>query len=190
MNAAGPEFLCSIQGRIGALQQFVGIISIHRCHDDAHAGADLQRLAIMFVGLAEDIDDLMGQLACVLSVAQLGHDHAEFVAPDSRHRVGLPHAAAQPKRHHPQHIVTEMVPEGVIDLVEPIQVEDQDADWPAVSNRPGDGIVQAELKIGPVGDAGDVVRGCHLGEFRLAGGKPPGMPTIVQQESEVSRRPR
>ena len=59
-------------------------------------------------------------------VAHPGQDHAELVAAEARDRVAGPYGGREPLAQLGEEQVAVLVPEGVVDLLEPVQVDDRD----------------------------------------------------------------
>ena len=54
--------------------------------------------------------------------------HHKFVATETRHGVALAHGVAQTRRHHPQHLVASIVPIGIVDRLETVEINEHDAE--------------------------------------------------------------
>ena len=70
-------------------------------------------------------------------------EDGEFIAAETRHGVALVHAAAQALGHDLQKPVADVVPEGVVDVLEPVEVEKHDPDDAPAPLRARERLVEA-----------------------------------------------
>ena len=92
---------------------------------DADADRDLDGVRPDHHGLDDPLQNFLRDLRRVFGLMKVGKDHSEFVAAVTRDRVGLPHAAAQALRDLDQEDVGDIVPQGVIDDLEAVDVDEQ-----------------------------------------------------------------
>ena len=91
------------------------------------------------------------------------HQHGELVAAEARDGVDVPDHAEDPARDLDQDPVAGAVPETVVDRLELVEVEQQDARRPLAALRPGGGLADPVAEQGAVGQAGQrVVEGQPL----------------------------
>ena len=70
------------------------------------------------------------------AVGQVAQQHGELVAAEPRERVAAPERAAQPLGDVAQQPVAVVVAERVVDLLEAVEVDQQQADRPAAQPHP------------------------------------------------------
>src|SRR5205085_1367456 len=102
-------------------------------------------------------DDAARQLRGAVRALQVLEEDGELVAAEAGQGVGLPGAGAEPLGHADEELVSGAVAEAVVDGLEVVEVQEHDADEPA---RPGlavEGVVEAILEEGPVGEPGERV---------------------------------
>ena len=154
--AIAPPVLGSVHGQIGLAQQVVGQVVRSRGggDSDAHRGDDL--LVAHPVGLAERGHDAVGARAEIGEVGQ-GLHHDELVTAESGDGVLRPGDGQEPLRRADQHRVTAVVPQGVVDDLEMVEVQHEHPDQARVALEPLQGLVEAIAEKGAVGEAGDGV---------------------------------
>src|SRR6185503_3837079 len=77
-------------------------------------------------GRLQRVEDLLGDLPGVLDLADDVDEHRELVAAETRDGVLFTDGAADAGGHDLQQAVTDGVTERVVDLLEPVDVEEQD----------------------------------------------------------------
>jgi hypothetical protein len=120
--------LAAVEGHIGVLQKQVGAIAIARCHGYADAGADHNLVPVDLERPAEHIHDLLGQGRTFIEVTQRILQHDELVAAEARDHIGSAYDAAQPVGYRAELGVTTGVAQGVVDLLEVVEVHEQDGE--------------------------------------------------------------
>jgi hypothetical protein len=121
-----PLLLGPVHGRVGVPHQRLRIAAVLGIEADADAGRDEQLAVGDGEGDLERVDDLLGDLGRVLDLLDARDHQRELVAAETGHRVALAHAAAHPLRHQAQESVPHRVSEGVVDVLEAIEVEEED----------------------------------------------------------------
>jgi hypothetical protein len=91
----------------------------------SHAGADNQRLRADDEGGAQAADDALGEFLERRPGFRVARQHGEFIAPEPGHEVVFPHDAAQAIRYRRDEFVADVVAEGVVDVLEVIEVDRQ-----------------------------------------------------------------
>ena len=119
---------------------------------DAHAGLDVQAHGVHADRLGERGPQPRRDLTGGGRVPHGREQHRELVATQPGHHVARPHAVHEPVRHHAEQPVTDRMPEGVVDLLEAVQVEQQQADVAAV--RGGHVDWEAPARSGAQGTCG------------------------------------
>ena len=130
-----PAFLGQVHRHVGVLHQQLEAGRVVGVHRDADARLDLERHAFQPDRLGHRGAQPGGDLAGRADLPDRRQQHGELVAAEPRDHVARPDAVRQPVRHQPQQPVADRVPQRVVDLLEPVQVEQQEADlggptWP------------------------------------------------------------
>ena len=130
----------------------MAVLRIVGIEADADARADeYLRPAVELQRLADELYQVARQLARLLGSLQRLHHHHEFVAPEARQGVVLPHPAAEtPRQRHQQRIAGRMA-EAVIDVLEAVYIEEQHRQTVLVAIGNGDRMLQAVEQQNPVG---------------------------------------
>jgi hypothetical protein len=116
-----PVLLGPVEGHVGLVEQLAG--PLLRPEGDPDAGRHGQPPAGDQDGLADGVPDPPGDLLCILGPGHpVGHDD-ELVAPEPGHRVTRSDDPAEAVGHRHQQLVAGGVAEGVVDPLEPVQVE-------------------------------------------------------------------
>ena len=87
--------------------------------------------------------------ACLVFDALAEQD--ELIAAKTREGILAADDLRQPVRHLDQHLVPLVMAEGVVDILEIIQVDEKDRQGQMIPRSPGNSLGQAEFKCGPVG---------------------------------------
>ena len=114
-----------VHGDVGALQQLVGVGGVVGIQGHADAGFHVQAQPLECERLLEGGLQLVGDGHGTLAGGDLGQQHGELVAAEPGDGVDLAQRAAQPLADLNQELVAVVVAEGVVDLLEPVQVEQQ-----------------------------------------------------------------
>ena len=155
--AARAAPLRAIHGGVGMTDQRDRIGAVVRIDRDADARQQRKRVRTDRCRRRERLQHLAGDRCCVAGARDLGEQHHELVAAVPAHRVGLPHHRGQALRRQAQNVVADVVAERVVDLLEAVQVEEQQADPRPAALRPGDRALQPVEHEHAVGGAGELV---------------------------------
>ncbi len=93
---------------------------------DAQAHLEVELDPLDGDGLGDGVDDAVGHFQDLVAAGQIEEDDAEFVAPQSPHQVRALDALAQAFPHLAQDLVPAHVSQGVVDLLEIVQVHGDD----------------------------------------------------------------
>ena len=93
---------------------------------DADAGRDEQLALVNVERDAQRLGDLLRDLGGVFDVLDVRNEQREFVAAESRHRVPFAHASANAFGERFEQMIADRVAEGVVDVFEPIEIEEKD----------------------------------------------------------------
>jgi hypothetical protein len=176
----GPaSFLGPVHGQVGVAQQVVGPVLTVVAQGDADAGAHEHLMAPEVDGPADVVDDALRHAGGLDFVFDLFEQHRELVAAHAGHRVLVAHRLAESRRHRHQQVVARLVTEAVVDDLEAVEVDEEDADRALATAGPGQGHLKPALEEGPVGQAGEgvvvrlagqlVLEGPPLGDVALVG---------------------
>ena len=117
-----------IHGEVGVAQQLVGGDAGARRDRDSDARAHRRRLIVQQEGLAQQVEHAPGRPPHLVGAADVLEQDRELVPAQPRGRVAGPQAAAQPPGDARQQLVAGGVPQGVVDRLEVVEVEEQDRD--------------------------------------------------------------
>ena len=164
-----PGALCLIESDIGAVDQFVGRHRWLGHHGDPDAGRNVGGL----VGyhhrrVLEGRKDASSGRRPFLNGAQFREQYGEFVAPEARHQIFTTNDPTQRLGHLTQHVVAGGVAEGVIDLLEAVEVEKQHARHTGVALEAGDRTLHRLAKGQPVGQTREDIRAGLMDQLRLS----------------------
>ena len=109
---------------LGALEQGVGGPAVVAHQHEADAGLARQRDARQVEVVAEPFPQLQEAGAGRLGGVDVGEHDAELVAAEARDQVARPHGPGQPVAQRTQQRVAVAVAEGVVDLLEAVEVDD------------------------------------------------------------------
>ena len=175
-----------VHGDVSLLEQVAG----RQVGPAKQRGADGGRVAVVvraqqvaLVELAQDFFANAPSLGCrvVAPVGQVFQQDHKFVAAQTRHGVFLAHAGFQAQGHLLQQQVTHVVPQGVVQGFEMVQVQEQQRTEVCAAGTGGEGVLQAVHQQTPVGQAAQGVEKCQLLNFCLGFGQcPPGLGQPVQ----------
>ena len=148
----------------------VSALTPRRRHGDADAGADLDQVIVDLVALAQTLDDPPGQTRGVLVRFDVLLEHHEFVAAEARHEILRAQHVAQPVGDRAQQLVAAGMTQGVVDLLELIEIDEQQCRQllGALLDRQQPADLVAE--IDPVGQRGQFVVTRQMADpgFRVA----------------------
>lgn len=212
LHLVAAEFLGAVHGLVGVPQQIVGRARVVRVDRDPDAGADHDLVLAHQHRLLQCLLDALGNAQGVVGAAQrLGHD-GELVAPQPRHGEALfqigtaygvtaPQGGPEPCRHLLQQPVAGVVPQAVVDVLEPVEVEEHQRHRLPAAARAGDGQTQAVAEQRSVGQTGQRVEVGQLLQLAFGqvafgevaqGGRPQVMPRMRHPRDRqfARKRPR
>ena len=128
---------------VGLLEQLVDRGGVRREARDPDASVDDQRAIAEEKRLLEILEDLArGQLRT--RDVRDRQQHGELVAAEPRHGVGLPQCPPQSSGHLLQHAIARVMPQRVVDLLEPVEVEDEERQRLLFAPRGEKGLLQID----------------------------------------------
>ena len=185
--AAAARGLGPVHREIGVLQQGLRALAVGREQRDPEARARLPDPGREPEGTIELARDLVGDQGRRLGVGQVREDQRELVAADPGHGVALAQGRAHPLADLLEHVVADPVAEGVVDLLELVEVDQDDREQAAVAPAARHRLAQAVLEQEPVGQAGQRV---VLGEMQHAGFGPLAFGDVGRGADEAAARHR
>ena len=145
--------LGDVHGDVGPLQQIVDVIAVFGGDDEADAGVDRQGQPA-HLDLA--VDDVAQTPERFLGIRDRREDHAEFVAAETGDGVLGPGVDVEAAGQLGQEPVAVVVAEGVVDVLEPVEVDDGDGHRLVVAGS-FEGRRRPPVEQGAVGEVGEVV---------------------------------
>ena len=185
----GAPLLGLVHGDVGALHEHVDVLAVLGEGRDADAGAELQAHAGDVEVLGDGAPDGGRDGDAGGRRLDRAQEDRELVAAEARDGVVLAQQAREALADLAQHLVAVVVAEGVVDLLEAIEVEQHHRD--AGPGAPGarDRVLGARAEEDAVGQTGQrVVQGEALGDERLAAGALDGDHGQGQQRQQHRRR--
>ena len=157
LEAARAAPLGAVHRGIGMAHQRHRVGAVVRVDGDADAGTERDRVGADGRRRGERIEDLARDRRRVGSARDLRQQHDELVAAVPADRVGFAHHRRQPLGRQAQHLVADGVAEVVVDLLEAVEIEEQQADPGRAALRPGDRALQPVEHQDPCRRAGELV---------------------------------
>ena len=114
-----------VHGHVGVAQQGVGVAAVlgQKADADARRGVKIVPLDVV-VDVGQIALDLAGDGGGRHGVFDIDQNDDEFVTP-RRPRCRSPHAILQPARHLDEDTIADVVPQGIVDGLEAVQVDEQ-----------------------------------------------------------------
>jgi len=118
--------------RLGAIERHVGVFeqriradAVRRGHRNPDAGADFDQMIVDLVALAQMLDNSPGETRGILVRFDVLLKHHKFVAAEPRHEILRAQHFAQPVGDRAQQPVAARMTQGIVDLLELIEVDKQ-----------------------------------------------------------------
>jgi hypothetical protein len=122
---AVPPALGHVHGGVGAGEQQRAVAAVVGAQRDADAGVDVQGHAVQLEGVAQHGAQGAGHVARASGVGA-GQQDGELVAAHPGQEIAGPERLLEPRSDEAEQVVADAVPEAVVDLLEPVQVEHED----------------------------------------------------------------
>jgi hypothetical protein len=169
-EAVPPAVLHVVHRHVGVLHQHVGVAAVVGVEGDAGARREVELAALDDVRRPELAQQVLRDRCGVGRIAHFLQHHDELVAAEPRHGVAAAQRPRQPRRHLLEDLVADVVAERVVDVLEPVEVEEHQRHAGAVAARVHERLAQAVGEQVAVGEAGEavVVREPHELGFRAA----------------------
>jgi hypothetical protein len=152
---------------MSALFNSLRLVAVAGRHRDANAAADHDRMAGEQIGLADRLQEALGQQHGVLRPRYPVLHDREFVGVESRQRVLFAQHRAQPFCDSTQQLVAGPVAERVVDRLEIVETKHHHRDLLGAAAGMQQHVVHLLAQPIAVGQAGQAVMLRHEGEPRL-----------------------
>ncbi|CAH0316216.1 hypothetical protein SRABI128_04690 [Microbacterium sp. Bi128] len=154
-----------VHGRVGLHDQVIdGLAGFRDPQADARSAGDFQVPDVE--ALAECLEDPVRYPACPDQIGLRQHD-GEFVAAKARHGVSLADGVLEPACDGPQDVVAGAVPQGVVNALEGIEIQNQEGRRHFAARRLRQGMAQDRVQCRPVGELGQWVGQRHAFKLHL-----------------------
>jgi hypothetical protein len=144
-----------VHGDVGALQQGGGGVGVVGAQGQADAGVNVQGHAFQSKRFGQAIQQALGD-SCGAFRVGVGQQDRELIAAKSHQQIVATQVAGQAGADLAQELVPHVMAEGVVDLLEPIQVHDQQGNGPPLISM-GQRGVQLAVQQAAVAQSGQVV---------------------------------
>ena len=163
----GPSTLARPSARSAFFKQLVRLAAVRRADGDADADGDRHRVIVKIEGRAKHgmhaLDEGVGGGGRF--VGNLQND--ELVATDARDHVGAIQTAAQALRDTLQQRIADRRPEGIVDLLEAIDLEQEHDEEATFQRVAGEHLLHALAQLHPVRQIGERVVARHVRQLCL-----------------------
>ncbi len=139
-----------VQGEVGTFDQFDSRCRVGGSKGDSDADAHRSGNAVEIVRRRDRRADPIGQSRDLVAPADCGLNDRELVASEASHEIGVTHATSQPRRNRFKQVVASQVSVRVVDVLEPVEVEQQKRRLPAAPDL-GEGIFESLVELRAVG---------------------------------------
>jgi hypothetical protein len=158
--------LGAVHRDVGVFQQRLLVLRVLREHADADAGGHPAFMPRDQYRLDRGRQDLARHGVHLLDIAHLLDQHDEFVTAQAGHHVAGAHTTREARGHLHEQDVAGLVPEGVVDGLETIEIDEHQRELAFVAARRLDLPVQQLTEMGAVRQAGQaIVRGQIVDAF-------------------------
>ncbi len=152
-----PAVLGLIHGRVRVPEQLAHVVAVAREHADANAHRGYQRTAVYDYGVGESFVDAAGGVEHLLRRLHVLEHDDELVTAHSHDHVFRSHGRSNSLGDRLQKLVAGLVPAGVIDVLEAIEVEKQHRQHLTRRTRLLDGTRQVGGEKQPVREPGQLI---------------------------------
>ena len=166
-GTAPAERLGLVHGGIGFLDQRFRRPSSGDRYGNADARRDTLIVAAPVGGVAQRGNESVADVDRVQVVVDGGSEHDELVAADTSDRVHRPEDCSQPCGDAPQHGISGGMALRVVDLLEPVEVDEEHDGAPASALGVRQRLTHTVDEQRPIGQSGQCVVGRLPGEGRL-----------------------
>ncbi len=127
-DRACMTFFRCVHGDIRPAHQRVRVIAVFRAINDAGAGVDDKVLFFHVEWFLQACQQALRQYLRFFTIFKPVEQHGKFVAAKPRDGVATTQAVAQTRCHLCQKDVTDVMPEGIVDFLETVQVQQQECE--------------------------------------------------------------
>ena len=166
-DAVAAGFLAAIHRDVRVLEQGRRVLAVVGKHRDPDARAEPALLPVHHERLGQRFQEAKAELVDVDLVGDVLGEHDEFVAAEPGDRVGVPNRLAEPPRHHFQDFIAGVVSEGVVDVLEPVEVDEQQGEGTIVAARDRDRMIQPLEELGSIVETRQRIEAREPADFRL-----------------------
>jgi hypothetical protein len=164
-----PLALAAIHRGIGSLQEVLHGLPVRGKEGNANATGDAQGEPQVRDVLGQGQQQAVGDRVDVLWMLEALQQHDELIASQPGHRVCIANAGLKPLGHFLQNGIACLVTQGVIDVLESVQVQEEDGAPLTPAFAAEDGPIEAILQQGAVGQLCEgVVEGQELDLILMA----------------------
>ena len=149
--------LCLIHGRVGILDERLGLLAVFGVEADSDAGGDEELATFHGKGMLYGLEDLLGHARGILGMGELRQQKCELVAAEAGHGVAFADTALNPPGHSLQQLISRRVAEGIVDDLKAIEVQEEDRQPLVSSLGVGESDGQPVLEEKAIGQTGQGV---------------------------------
>ncbi len=153
-KAIAPAFLGRVHRLIGVLLKRRQIRRVGRKNRDPEARRNLETPSCDLEGGSKFGDEPFPRTHRPFGVVETAQADDEFVAAQPSQHIVTAHDTCQPARRFDEDVVAGLVPAGIVDHLEVIEIQEDDGHQPLVALRMGEQIGQPILGKTPVRKAG------------------------------------
>jgi hypothetical protein len=148
LEAVAPIALRSIERKIGIAQDLVDALTMGGNQGDPDAAADDDRVAVDLIRRADRLDQPRSQNSrAVQQIAVCGLcNNRKLVATETRRDVGFATRGLDPSGHALEKLVSSLMPQGIVDGLEPVEVEKKNREFRAETPMPRERCVEPLLE--------------------------------------------
>ena len=186
LEARAAVGLRPVHGDVGVAQESLGGGAlVAPAERDPDAGAHEDLLVLDPERPAERLDDPLGDEGGVRAHPDVLEQHGELVAADARDGVDAPEAAAEALGDLDQELIAVVVPEVVVDQLEPVEVEEQHRGELAPARGALERLLEPVHEQHPVRQARQLVVKRPLHQLRLEGLVPADVPRVEDDPTDA-----
>ncbi len=164
---APASLLRLVHRGIGGLEQVPGVLAVLGELADADAGADPQVVPFDLERRAQRSQHLLGHRLDVMLRLHHGQADHKFVSAQARDDVALPQSGSQTRRNRLQQTVAHLMSEGVVHVLETVQVQHEDHNPSLVAGRQRDRLTQQILQQSAIRQSGQRVVKRHVADAQI-----------------------
>ena len=159
LGPAARRGLRGVHRDVGVAEEVVGRLAVGAAERDADAGGDHRRRVAQVERLAEGVGQADGDRQGAFLVPDVVEEDGELVAAEAGRGVARPERGGDPhRRGRDEDVVAARVAEGVVEDLEVVEVDEQDAERPAATAAaPLEGLDDPIAEEDAIGQAGQAV---------------------------------